>query len=138
MITNQDVDFIINLHFASAKCYDGFSYIALWNPTQFFHDWGYQAYSNNLISHHDFLSCLSQPADDHAYRISHINNTKHLAPKIVLNHTNSGPYYQFDNDRSGVFYCGINWDKILGQTRFFQIFKALDKKIFLEYMDQGN
>lgn len=133
IIKNQEVDFIINLHFASPKCYDGFSYVALWNPVKFYHDWGYKKYSYNLTSHHDFISCLSEPADDHALRISYINNTKHLEPQMVLSHTNSGPYYQFDsNKRSGVFYCGINWDRISGKSRFSEIFEILDKKNILK------
>ena len=132
IIKNQDVDFIINLHFASPKCYDGFSYVALWNPIKFYHDWGYKKYSYNLTSHHDFISCLSEPANDHAFRISYINNTKHLEPKMVLNHTNSGPYYQFDDSRNGVFYCGINWDRSSGKSRFSEIFETLDKRNILK------
>ena len=57
-IKNHDVDFIINLHFASPKCYDGFSYVALWNPLKFYHDWSYLKHSFHLTSHHDFISCL--------------------------------------------------------------------------------
>ena len=131
-ISNQDVDFVINLHFASPKCYDGFSYVALWNPIRFYHDWGYKKYSDNLLSHHDFISCLSKPADDHAIRISYIKKTKHLEPKIVLNHTNSGPYFEPNNNRENIFYCGINWDKSLGKSRFSDIFETLDKEKILK------
>lgn len=131
-ISNQDVDFVINLHFASPKCYDGFSYVALWNPIRFYHDWGYKKFSNNLLSHHDFISCLSKPADDHAIRISYIKKTKHLEPKVVLNHTNSGPYFETSENKNGIFYCGINWDKSSGKSRFSEIFENLDKENILK------
>jgi len=131
-ISNQDIDFIINLHFASPKCYDGFSYVALWNPIRFYHDWGYKKHSHNLISHHDFISCLSRPADDHATRISYINKTNHLEPRIILNHTNSGPYFEPNINRESIFYCGINWDKSLGKSRFSEIFETLDKEKILK------
>ncbi len=134
ILQNRDVDFVINLHFASPKCYDSFSYVALWNPIKFYHDWGYQKYSFNLVTHHDFISCSSDPADDHALRIAHANNTKHLTPEIVINHTNSGPYYPFSDNRSGIFYCGTNWDKIVGNktSRFADIFTILDEKDILK------
>lgn len=134
IITNNDVDFIINLHFASPKNYDGFSYVALWNPIKFYHDWGYKEYSFNLLTHHDFISCLSDSCDDHATRIAHINNTKHLSPKAVINHTNFGPYISDSRDKKGIFYCGINWDKSSKKAkgRFHNLFKILDKENILK------
>ena len=131
-LANDDVDFVISLHFSSAKCYDGFSYVALWNPVKFYHDWGYRQYSANLITHHDFISCLSQTVDDHAVRISHINNSRHLSPKAILSHTNCGPYYDSGKERSHIFYCGINWDRSSGKSRFSEIFEALDNKGILK------
>ena len=132
IIQNNDVDFVINLHFASPKCYDGFSYVALWNPVKFYHDWGYKKYSLNLLSHHDFISCLSDPADDHAMRLSYIKNSTHLKPEIVINHTNCNSYYNPDSNRDSIFYCGINWDKSTGKSRFSTIFNILDKQNILK------
>jgi hypothetical protein len=132
IIQNKDIDFVINLHFASPKCYDGFSYVALWNPIRFYHDWGYERYSYNLLTHHDFISCLSEPANDHAARISYINNTKHLKPEMVLNHTNCNSYYDPNSERDSIFYCGINWDKSSGKSRFSQMFQILDNKNILK------
>jgi hypothetical protein len=132
IIDESKVDFVINLHFASPKCYDGFSFVALWNPLKFYFDWGYDKTSLNLLSHQDFISCLSDVADDHVKRLIDFNNSNHLYPKLVINHTNSGPYFEPNNKREKIFYCGINWDKTLGKSRFEEIFQALDNKAILK------
>ncbi len=132
IIDESKVDFVINLHFASPKCYDGFSFVALWNPLKFYFDWGYEKTSLNLLSHQDFISCLSDVADDHVKRLIDFNNSNHLYPKLVINHTNSGPYFEPNNKREKIFYCGINWDKTLGKSRFEEIFQALDNKAILK------
>jgi hypothetical protein len=132
IISNNDVDFIINLHFASPKAYDGYSFVALWNPLKFYFDWGYEYTSLNLITHHDFISCNSDIADDHIKRLIDLIKSKHLYPELVLNHTNSGPYHNPNNQREKIFYCGINWDKFTGKSRFEDIFKELDNKSLLK------
>ena len=132
VIYNSDVDFIINLHFASTKAYDGYSFVALWNPLKFYFDWEYEYTSLNLLTHNDFISCNSDVADDHVKRLIDLLGSRHLYPEFVLNHTNSGPYYSPSNERGKIFYCGINWDKFKGKSRFEDIFKELDNKLILK------
>ena len=132
IISNNDVDFIINLHFASPKAYDGYSFVALWNPLKFYSDWGYEYTSLNLLTHNDFISCNSDVADDHVKRLIDSVQSKHFYPEFVLNHTNSGPYHNPNNQREKIFYCGINWDKFTGKSRFEDIFKELDNKSLLK------
>src|SRR4051812_26589197 len=67
-LTEDDVDFILSLHFETPKSYDIFSFVALWNPLQFYHDWGYRKFTAHLLTHDDFLSCSSTWADDHIMR----------------------------------------------------------------------
>jgi hypothetical protein len=130
----SDVDFTINLHFASPKNYDGYSYVALWNPIKFYFDWQYKRFSVNLLTHHDFISCKSQPADDQITRMIALNESNHLPPQATINHTNCGPYHKFeDSPRDKIFYCGINWDKFGGKkSRFSTLFRILDKKNILK------
>lgn len=134
VITNDDVDFVINLHFTSPRVYDGFSYLLLWNPLKFPHDWDYERYAASMASNHDSISCGSSFADECFYRYSFCQGYQHLFPQIRLNHTNSGPYFDFCDDRSGVFYCGIGWDKSKTnpQQRFHDVFTILDKKSVLK------
>jgi len=133
-LESGDVDFVINLHFASPKAYDAYSYVALWNPIKFYFDWDYRKFSIHLLTHNDFISCKSTPADDQIIRMITFHETNHLEPEITINHTNSGPYYKFeDSQRDKVFYCGINWDKFGGKkSRFSDLFKILDKKNILK------
>jgi len=134
IITNDDVDFVINLHFSSPRLYDGFSYVLLWNPLKFPHDWNYERYAASMASNHDAISCGSSFADECFYRYSFCQGYRHFFPKIRLNHTNSGPYFGFSSDRFGVFYCGIGWDKSKAnpQQRFHDVFTILDKKSVLK------
>src|SRR3989338_6655518 len=134
IITNDDVDFVINLHFTSPRVYDGFSYLLLWNPLKFLHDWNYERYAASMASNHDSISCGSSFADECFYRYSFCQGYQHLFPQIRLNHTNSGPYFDFYDGRSGVFYCGIGWDKNNAnpQQRFHDVFTILDKKSVLK------
>jgi hypothetical protein len=124
----NEVYFVINLHFESPKCYEGYSYVALWNPIRFYFDWGYDKYSLNLISHDGFLSSGSEVADDHLRRLlmqygkynEHTNIEK-------LNHTLSGSLYKPNLDNPKIFYVGINWERLNGSKgRHHKLIKKLD------------
>ena len=130
-IANSDVDFVINLHFASAKNYDGFSYIALWNPVQFYADWGYERYSSNLLTHHDAITALSPIVDTHFKRQVERKKTFHLNPEVIMHATNAQEVKKFDNDRKKIFYCGTNWDKTI-KTRGLGVLKLLEEKNLIE------
>lgn len=125
-IKNSDVDFVINLHFASAKKYDGFSYFTLWNPVEFFIMWGYEQYSAHMVSHHDAITGLSSIAENHFNRQVKMKNTFHLKPEFVINPTNT---YEltFNDSKQKIFYCGINWDRNT-QNRGLSVLKFLDNK----------
>ncbi len=50
-IDSSNVDFVLHLHYETPKCYDAFSFVALWNPVAFYHHWGYERCSRNLTTH---------------------------------------------------------------------------------------
>lgn len=127
-ISESDVDFVIYTHFSSKKFFDGFSYVLLWNPINFYYDWGYNSCVANLLTYHDAISCGSNVVNNHFYRNSIISETKHLYPELILNHTNSNKHIPFHNNKTGIFYCGIGWDVGSGKQRFYNIFKKLDKE----------
>src|SRR5579883_1069105 len=126
-LTQADVDFVLNLHFETPKRYDIFSFVALWNPLQFFHDWGYRRFTRHLLTHDDFLSCGSRWADDHIRR--------HLAtdpmrepPQLHLYHSLSEPILPPTTGESKLFYAGINWERISNKPqRNGKLLSLLDK-----------
>ena len=126
-LRHSDVDFVLHLHFSTPKTYDAFSFAGLWNPINFYFDWGYRYSTDNIISHDDYLSCGSKVADDHIKRML-INDKSKPDPKLKLYHSLSEPIIepQLRNDRKA-FYIGINWERVSGNSgRFDGIFKALD------------
>lgn len=126
-ITKKDVDFVLHLHYDTPKLYDAFSFAALWNPIQFYHEWGYCRTSRNLLTHDDFLSCSSLPADDHVGRLIRKSAT-HLPPFFNLYHSIADivrPPLLGDHK---LFYAGINWDALRGGVSRHQVLlKRLDK-----------
>ncbi|NOH84530.1 glycosyltransferase family 1 protein [Vibrio sp. 03-59-1] len=125
-ITSNDVDFVIHLHFETPKTYDAFSFVTLWNPLDFYHEWGYRKYSTNLMTHDDFLSCGSESADDHIKRQIVASNS-HLEPDLTLFHSLPEPYYEPNLGDKKLFYVGINWERLgKGVGRHDGLLKALD------------
>lgn len=125
-ISRKDVDFVIHLHYDTPKCYDAFSFVALWNPIKFYHEWGYKRTTRNLLSHDDFLSCSSTAADAHIARIVRKLDS-HLPPKFKLYHSTPGLIYPPAIGCGKLFYVGINWEAINGgKSRHQEVLKRLD------------
>jgi hypothetical protein len=110
-LTQDDVDFVLSLHFETPKRYDIFSFVALWNPLQFYHEWGYRRFTRNLLTHDDFLSCSSVWADDHVGR-SLARDPLRAVPELQLYHSLSDPIYPPTIGEGKLFYAGINWEKV--------------------------
>ncbi len=126
-VSHRNVDFVIHLHYDTPKLYDAFSFVALWNPLQFYHEWGYSRTSRNLTTHDDFLSCGCQSADDHVARMIR-NDANHLAPFFSLYHTTPDAVYPPGLGDFKLFYAGINWEAIgKGRSRHQEVLKQLDK-----------
>ncbi|MFT4059629.1 MAG: glycosyltransferase [Legionella sp.] len=126
IITTHDVDFVIHLHYDTPKLYDAFSFVTLWNPVRLYHQWGYARCSRNLLSHDDFLSCSSQPADNHVRRLIR-NSSTHLPPFFNLYPSVSDIVNAPSLGDQKLFYAGINWDVLGGGvTRHQELLKLLD------------
>lgn len=109
-LTQDDVDFVISLHFEAPKQFDIFSFVTLWNPLQFYHEWGYRKFTRNLLTHDDFLSCDSISGDDHVMRpIS--NGPPRGRPLFRFYPTLSGPLLEPTLGDKKLFYVGMNWEK---------------------------
>lgn len=127
-VTKQNVDFVIHLHYDTPKRYDAFSFVALWNPLKFYHEWGYQRCSRNLTTHDDFISCSSNAADDHVARMIRTSTT-HLPAKFKLYHSTPETIHPPSLGDGKLFYAGINWEAIVSsrKSRQQEVLKHLDK-----------
>jgi hypothetical protein len=124
--TIHTLDFVINLHFSTPKSYDIFSFVTLWNPIDFFHDFGYRDTAANLITHDDFLSCGSSGADAHLARLTR-QTTSHLAPSFKLYHSLATPILPPTIGAGKAFYMGINWERLgKGVSRHQDVLNLLD------------
>ncbi|CAI8762987.1 Glycosyltransferase [Pseudomonas chlororaphis] len=125
--SKTNVDFVIHLHYDTPKRYDAFSFVALWNPLKFYHEWGYQRCSRNLTTHDDFISCSSSAADDHVARMVR-NSTMHLPAHFKLYHSTPKIVHEPSLGDGKLFYAGINWEAIVSsrQSRQQEVLKRLD------------
>lgn len=125
-ISARNCDFVINLHFDKPKNYEVFSFVALWNPLEFYHVWGYNRVSRHLLTHDDFLSCGSPWADDQVRRMISGKST-HLAPQFNLYHSVAEPILKPAAKSFKLFYAGINWERLgKGPSRHQELLKKLD------------
>jgi hypothetical protein len=126
-VSKATVDFVIHLHYDTPKRYDAFSFVALWNPLKFYHEWGYARTSRNLTSHDDFISCSSDAADDHVARMVRTTST-HLPARFHLYHSTADVMHSPSLGEGKLFYAGINWEAISGgKSRHQEVLKRLDK-----------
>ncbi|MGF9562904.1 hypothetical protein AAIH70_05275 [Neorhizobium sp. BT27B] len=126
IVSKQLVDFVLHLHFDTPKNYDAFSFVALWNPIKFYHEWGYFRCSRNLVTHDDFISCSSSAADDHVNRMIRGTGT-HLSPRFHLYHSTPDIVHRPSLGDGMLAYAGINWDALRGgRSRHQEMLKQLD------------
>lgn len=121
-------DFVINLHYDTPKGFDLYSFNALWNPPDFFHEWGFKRCIENLISHDDFLSCDCKAADDLV--LARISTNPHFQPidKRLFHSVSNIAFSPVARTDRKLFYVGINWEALSGSGgRHSKVLKELDK-----------
>jgi hypothetical protein len=123
------VDFVINLHFASAKSTPHLSYGALWNPWSYYFMWDFKHSFANQISNDFLISCGSNKIDK---KFTSTGLPVIIEPK--LNHSVAEIYAEPDlrSDRK-LFYIGINWEKnSRTHGRHHELLKELDRRGIIE------
>ena len=123
------VDFVINLHFGSAKSTSHLSYGALWNPWSYYFMWDFKRSFANQISNDFLISCGSNKIDQ---KFTSAGLPIIIEPK--LNHTVAEIYAEPDlrSDRK-LFYIGINWEKnSRTHGRHHKLLKELDRRGIIE------
>ena len=126
-LTKDDVDFVISPHFEAPKQFDIFSFVTLWNPVQFYHEWGYRKFTRHLLTHDDFLSCDSTSGDDHVGRFI-ANDPMRDGPRFRIYPTLSGPILEPTLGDNKLFYVGINWERLTNKNgRHDEFLRLLDR-----------
>jgi hypothetical protein len=130
-VCREDVDFVIHLHYETAKTYDAVSVAAMWNPTQFYFDWGFERYWSNQMSH-DVYAYTGAPEIKKLVRASRGDCV--VADMPLLNHTLADPIIPPKaHDQYRVLYCGINWEKLTNKpARHDAVLRELDKQGVLD------
>jgi hypothetical protein len=127
-VNQNNIDFVIHLHYDTPKSYDAFSFVALWNPVRFYHEWGFARTSRNLTTHDDFISCSSEAADNHVRSMIEVGDQTLLCPEFKLYHSTPGVVFEPSLGDQKLFYVGINWEKITrGKARHQEVLERLDK-----------
>lgn len=125
-LTREDIDFVLHLHYETPKCYVMFSIVALWNPLGFYHMWGYRRHASHLLTHDDFVSCDSRPADDHVARLI-ARSPMRVGPAFTLHHSLAEPILPPTTGEQRLFYVGINWERIKSKDgRHAELLRLLD------------
>ncbi|KQZ29868.1 hypothetical protein ASD47_03575 [Caulobacter sp. Root1472] len=138
VVTHEDVDFVISLHYETPKAYDCFSWGALWNPIDFYVEWGVSPYLDHQFSHDGYFLCGSMAVE--AMARTELGDRYETSPFVDVNHTLAGPIYppRPKTDRR-VAYCGINWERLSGKKgRFDDLLKALDRRHVLDIYGPAN
>lgn len=130
-VTRDDVDFVIHLHYETAKTYDAVSVAAMWNPTQFYFDWGFDRHWSNQMSH-DVYAYTGAAEIKKLVRASRGDLVADSMP--LLNHTLADPIIPpRPHDAYRAFYCGINWEKLTNKpARHDAVLRELDRQGILD------
>ncbi|CAL1693002.1 hypothetical protein MMB232_03185 [Brevundimonas subvibrioides] len=128
------VEFVLSLHFLSPRVIDAYSYYTLWQPIEFYHDFGYQENVDKFATHLDLISCGSDVADAHALNLFAAMGRPPALPLPKMYHTLPEPFLEprISAD-SRLFYIGINWER-LGRPkgRFHDALTSLDGKDLID------
>jgi hypothetical protein len=112
-LREADVEFLLSLHFLSPRLLDIYSYITLWQPIQFYHQFGYQSSIESVASHNDLISCGSDLADGHGVNLLAGVGRAPIGPLPKMFHAVAQPYLKPNvTEDSRLFYIGINWEKL--------------------------
>ncbi|MDR3733952.1 MAG: glycosyltransferase [Acidobacteriaceae bacterium] len=127
-------DFAISFHFESPKVIDFYTYIALWNPLEFYFMFGYDPSIAKLISHDDVLSCDSDLADAHALNLFGAIDRPVQQPLPKMFHSVSQNVIEpHITSQARLFYIGINWERINNtRGRHHDLLVDLDKTDMLD------
>ena len=108
-----EFNFMVSLHFESPRLLDIYSYYAVWQPIDFYFQFGYEPSVDKLLTHDDALSCSADRSDAHIRTLMAATGTLPPDPFPYLFHSPPEPYHEPNvTARSRLFYVGINWERL--------------------------
>jgi hypothetical protein len=117
-------DFIFSLHFESGKTWRQPSIHLLWNPIEFLAKRGFAQSILNVCSHTFLASGASELNDTRINEYRGILRNKILSKVLP---TLDGPVIPPKNLKNRrLFYAGVNWERIKGETRYNVLLSKLD------------
>ncbi|MCR4917705.1 MAG: glycosyltransferase, partial [Alphaproteobacteria bacterium] len=128
-IHESEYEFMITMHYEDSKLLDAFYYHTLWNPPCI--PLQYASYPDilkNIISNDDFLIYDDGGISQHlkAMLIDTPRNLDNASSLTASFPATMAMEPKLENPT--LFYCGINWEKMIGTTtRHEELFKLLDR-----------
>lgn len=128
-VIENEIYFAITMHYEDRKLLDIYTYHAIWNPPGIILQYEkYPQFKLNIIGNDDFLTYDDGGMIDHL-RLMLEDDRKDLKDNSYL--TASFPATAAKTsllDNPVLFYCGINWEKMVGiKPRHDGLFHMLDK-----------
>jgi hypothetical protein len=123
-------EFILSLHFEHGKTWRQPSIHLLWNPIEFLFKRGFAQSILNACSHTFLASGGSKINDNRMNEYRGILRNEILSKVLP---TLDGPIIPPKNRKNRrIFYAGVNWERIKGDTRYNQLLSKLDDTNILD------
>ena len=117
-------DFVFSLHFEHAKTWRQPSIHLLWNPIEFLAERGFAKSILNVCSHTFLASGGSRLNDNRINEYRGILRNRILSSVFPTLDAPIIPPKNMKNRR--IFYAGVNWERIKGETRYNKVLSELD------------
>lgn len=135
-INENELNFIINMHYEDIKLLDCFTYHALWNPPKITLQYdNYPLYMYNILTNDDYLVYDTEgEMFIHLLTLLHNENRSLNSPSFL-----SASFSKKDILQPGLlinpklFYCGTNWEVFIdNKRRHTQLFDLLDTQSWIK------
>jgi hypothetical protein len=132
VVVDEQVDFVLSMHFETPKLIDVTMYQAMWNPPDFSIDHvDYKRFSDHHLMYDDLLVYDSEGIVNHAKTMLLRSNLKlDESFSFVPSVPDIGCEPNVDDPK--LFYCGINWERCTNKEgRHHGLFELLDRKPYM-------
>lgn len=135
-INENELSFIINMHYEDIKLLDCFTYHALWNPPKITLQYdNYSLYMHNILTNDDYLVYDTEgEMFIHLLTLLHNENRFLNSPSFLsasFSKKDILPPSLLINPK--LFYCGTNWEVFIdNKRRHTQLFDLLDTQDWIK------
>jgi hypothetical protein len=131
-VKDEEIDFVLSLHYESPKVIDSFTFFTLWNPPDFTlnipDEYIYSSIKDRILSVDDYLEYGARPIKSYVQNATHDFYKETDGMLQLSTSTDSAQNLAPNLDDPRLFYCGINWEKCTAKRgRHHDLFKTLDE-----------